>query len=333
MRLLDAAEVDRLLDDRALIEAIAALFRDGAEVPLRHHHGIATAGSPATLLLMPAWRGLQAAGARHLGIKIVTVFPDNGAAGLPAVYGQYLLLSAETGQPLALLDGTALTRRRTAAASALSSRFLSRTDAQRLLMIGTGALAPHLIRAHAGVRPIREVAIWGRSPDKAAALAARFNGGDLALARVTAFVAPDIAQALPFADIVSCATLSSTPLVHGAWLGPGQHLDLVGGFTPAMREADDMAIRRARVFVDTRQGACAEAGDIVQPLESGALARDGVIADLFELCRGEKPGRQGAGEITLFKSVGTALEDLAAAELAYAAARKVSGQEGDHAAS
>lgn len=310
MRQFDAAAVERLLDDAALIDVIAALFRDGCEVPLRHHHTVATGGAPGTLLLMPAWRH-----GRHMGIKIVTVFPDNGARDLPAVIGQYLLLSAQTGEPLALLDGTALTRRRTAAASALASRFLSRADSFRLLMIGTGTLAPHLIRAHAVVRPIREVAIWGRTPAKAAALAARFNDGDLKHLRIAAHVARDIEHTIEAADIVSCATLAHEPLVRGAWLKKGQHLDLVGGFTPAMREADDEAVARARVFVDTRQGAGKEAGDIVQPLASGALKPDGIVADLFELCRGEKHGRQGAADITLFKSVGTALEDLAAAEL------------------
>lgn len=310
MRQFDAAAVERLLDDAALIDAIAALFRDGCEVPLRHHHTVETDGAPGTLLLMPAWRH-----GRHMGIKIVTVFPDNGAQDLPAVIGQYLLLSAQTGEPLALLDGTALTRRRTAAASALASRFLSRADSFRLLMVGTGALAPHLIRAHAVVRPIREVAIWGRTPAKAAALAARFNDGDLKHLHIAAHVARDIEHTIEAADIVSCATLAHEPLVRGAWLKKGQHLDLVGGFTPAMREADDEAVARARVFVDTRQGAGKEAGDIVQPLASGALKPDGIVADLFELCRGERRGRQGAADITLFKSVGTALEDLAAAEL------------------
>ncbi len=318
MRSFDAAEVDALLDDRALIDAIAALFRSGAEVPLRHHHTIATEGTPATLLLMPAWSSLAAPGERHIGIKIVTVFPDNALRNLSSVCAQYVLLCAETGMVLAGFDGAALTRRRTAAASALASRFLSRPDSQRLLMIGTGSLAPHLIRAHAAVRPIREVAIWGRSPHKAAALAARFNGGDLAINNVTAHVAPDIASAIPATDIISCATLSAQHLVQGAWLGRGQHLDLVGGFTPTMREADDEAVRRCRVFVDTRQGACKEAGDIVQPLNSGVIKESDVLADLFELCRGSHAGRQSAGDITLFKSVGTALEDLAAAELAYA---------------
>ncbi|MGE0660786.1 MAG: ornithine cyclodeaminase family protein [Reyranellaceae bacterium] len=310
MRQFDAEAVEARLADLPLIDAIAALFRDGCEVPLRHHHTIETGGAAGTLLLMPAWRGR-----RHLGIKIVTVFPDNGAQGLPAVIGQYLLLSAETGKPVALMDGTALTRRRTAAASALASRFLSRPDSFRLLMVGTGALAPHLIRAHAAVRPIREVAIWGRTRATAQALVERFDGGDMKHLKIAAHVAEDIERTVAAADIVSCATLAQEPLVHGEWLRRGQHLDLVGGFTPAMREADDEAVRRSRVFVDTRQGAGKEAGDIVQPLASGALAADGIVADLFELCRQEKRGRESAGEITLFKSVGTALEDLAAAEL------------------
>lgn len=310
MRQFDAAAVERLLDDAQLIDAIAELFRDGCEVPLRHHHTVETGGAAGTLLLMPAWRNQ-----RHLGIKIVTVFPDNGAKNLPAVIGQYLLLSAQTGEPVALMDGTALTRRRTAAASALASRFLSRPDSFRMLMVGTGALAPHLIRAHARVRPIREVAIWGRTPAKAQALVERFNDGDLKHLKIAAHVADSIERTIAAADIVSCATLAQLPLVGGAWLRKGQHLDLVGGFTPAMREADDEVIGRSRVFVDTRQGAGKEAGDIVQPLASGALKADAIVADLFELCRNEKRGRQTAGEITLFKSVGTALEDLAAAEL------------------
>ncbi len=310
MRQFDASAVERLLDDGKLIDAIAALFREGCEVPLRHHHTIETGGAPATLLLMPAWRNQ-----RHLGIKIVTVFPDNGARDLPAVIGQYLLLSAQTGEPLALMDGTALTRRRTAAASALASRFLSRPDSFRMLMVGTGALAPHLIRAHATVRPIREVAIWGRTPAKAEALAARFNSGDMKHLKIAAHAASDIERTIGAADIISCATLAQQPLVQGAWLKKGQHLDLVGGFTPAMREADDEAVARSRVFVDTRQGASKEAGDIVQPLNNGTLQPERIVADLFELCREEKRGRQAAGDITLFKSVGTALEDLAAAEL------------------
>jgi alanine dehydrogenase len=306
MRVVAAADVHRSLDFPALIDALAAMFKAGCEVPLRHHHGIAVPGAPeATLLLMPAWQPGAA-----LGIKIVSVFPGNAAKSLPAVMGQYLLLDAATGAPKALIDGTALTLRRTAAASALASRFLSRADAAHLLMVGTGALAPHLIAAHGAARPIRRVTIWGRNADHARATADKLD-----LPGISVTAAPTLEDAVGAADIISCATLATAPLVRGEWLRAGQHLDLVGGFTPAMREADDEAVRRAAVFVDTRGGAMKEAGDIVQPLASGALAADAIKGDLFDLCRGTAPGRGGAEEITLFKSVGTALEDLAAAKL------------------
>ncbi len=306
MRIVSAAEVHASLAFPALIEALAAMFKTGVEVPLRHHHGVAVPGAPeATLLLMPAWQPGTA-----LGIKIVSVFPGNAAKSLPAVMGQYLLLDATTGAPRALIDGTALTLRRTAAASALASRFLSRADSAHLLMAGTGALAPHLIAAHCAVRPIRRVTVWGRNEAHARALAAKLD-----LPGVAISVAAKLEDAVAAADIVSCATLAKTSLVLGKWLRAGQHLDLVGGFTPAMREADDDAVRRAEVYVDTRAGAMKEAGDIVQPLTSGALEAESIKGDLFDLCRGTAPGRTDAGAITLFKSVGAALEDLAAAKL------------------
>ena len=307
MRILSAAEIETALDHESLVERLRQAFRRDITAPPRHHHSIDSGeGEPATLLLMPAWQS-----GRHIGIKMVTVFPSNSDRGLPAVMGAYLLLDGRTGSPLALIDGPTLTARRTAAASALASTYLSRPDAERLLMVGTGALAPHLIGAHAAVRPIRNVLIWGRTPDKAAKLARRLDRPDFRVAPTT-----DLEAAVRGAHIISCATLSSTPLVAGDWLQPGQHLDLVGGFRPDMRETDDTAIRRARVFVDTRAGACAEAGDIVQPIEAGILDPADIAADLFELTRGERAGRRYYDQITLFKSVGTAVEDLAAAELA-----------------
>jgi alanine dehydrogenase len=312
VRTLDAAAVDAALPIPALVDALDAAFREGRDVPLRHHHTVPVDADTAdgTLLLMPAWqRG------RHLGIKIVTVFPDNHRAGLPAVIGSYLLLDGRTGATLATLDGTMLTWRRTAAASALAARRLARADAARLVMVGTGALAPHLVRAHCAVRPVREVRIWGRDPAKAAALAARLRGEGFA-AGLDVAAAPDLEAAVRDADLVSCATLSREPLVRGAWLRAGAHLDLVGGFTPAMREADDEAIRRGRVYVDTRQGALKEAGDVVVPLTAGVISEADVQGDLFDLARGTAPGRRTDAEITWFKSVGTALEDLAAAQLA-----------------
>jgi ornithine cyclodeaminase len=213
-----------------------------------------------------------------------------------------------------------LTKRRTACASGLAARYLAPHNASRLLMIGTGALAPHLVRVHAKVRPIREVAIWGRRQSQADELARRLVTSlpDAVGRPITVRAVADRRAAVAEADIVSCATLSKEPLVEGDWLHAGQHIDLVGAYTPEMRESDDKAVWRARVYVDTRQGALKEAGDIVQPLKNGTIDEDDVIADLFELARGQQTGRL-AGDttsITLFKSVGTALEDLAAAELA-----------------
>jgi ornithine cyclodeaminase len=307
LRIISASEIHGALDYEALVEALRQMFRTGCTVPVRHHHHLPMlgGGADATLLLMPAWQT-----GRHIGIKLVTVFPENGAKGLPGVMGSYLLLDGTTGAPTAFLDGTALTVRRTAAASALAASYLARPDCERLLMVGTGALAPHLVEAHARVRPIRNVLIWGRDPDKAARLAHRLDRRTLKVAATT-----DLAGAVRGAHIISCATLSHEPLIRGEWLPLGVHIDLVGGFTPRMREADDDAIRRARVFVDTREGACKEAGDIVQPLESGVLDESDIAGDLSELTRGTRAGRRYYDQVTLFKSVGTALEDLAAAQL------------------
>jgi alanine dehydrogenase len=321
MRILDAAAVDGALDDIELIDRLDALFRTGCEMPVRHHHAIREplgAGSAeAMLLLMPAWT--QGSDSR-IGVKIVTVFPDNARQSLPAIFGQYLLLDGRTGRSEALHDGTVLTKRRTACASGLAARYLAPLDARRLAMLGTGALAPHLVRVHAKVRPIEAVQIWGRTPAHADALAVALRGSlprDLGRA-IAVEVARDREHAVRWADVVSCATLSKTPLVEGAWLRPGQHVDLVGAYNPGMRESDDEAVRRAAVFVDTRAGATKEAGDIVQALQSGVLQVTDIRADLHDLARGLHGGRSVSDRdgITLFKSVGAALEDLAAAVLA-----------------
>jgi len=308
MRIIAAAEVEAALDYPSLVERLRQAFRRDITVPLRHHHDVeVTGGNTATLLLMPAWQA-----DRHIGVKMVTVFPDNGEKSLPAIMGIYILLDGKTGSPLALIDGPTLTVKRTAGASALASSYLSRQDAERLLMVGTGALAPQLIAAHAAVRPICNVLIWGRNPEKAKRLAKRMNRRDFRVDWTD-----DLEGAARGANIISCATLSKDPLVRGEWLQPGTHVDLVGAFRPDMRESDDEAVRRARVFVDTRAGATKEGGDIVQAVESGALVPDDIAGDLFELTRGERSGRRYYDQITLFKSVGTAVEDLAAAQLVF----------------
>jgi ornithine cyclodeaminase len=308
MRHFTNSEIIANLDWPPLVDALREGFRRGAHSPPRPHYTVSVPDARnATLLLMPAWSE-----GRYIGLKTATVFPDNGRFGLPAVTSYYMLMSAKDGQLVATFDGGELTARRTAAASALASSYLSRPDSSRLLIVGTGKLSPNLAAAHAAVRPIEEIAIWGRDRNKAEAVV-----GQLADQRIKAFVADDLEQEVRRADIVSCGTLSTETLVRGVWLQPGTHLDLVGAFTPTMREADDEALRRARVFLDTREGAMTEAGEIVQAMASGTLRKEDVQGDLFDLTRGEAPGRLEPDEITLFKSVGCSLEDLVAAELCF----------------
>lgn len=318
MLTISAAEVDRALTFSGLVETLRTAFHDGAVQPVRHHHTVERPdGAASTLLLMPAWTDLNAAGTSkdgHIGVKIVTVSPDNNAIAKPAVMGLYLLLDGKTGEPQALIDGQRLTQWRTACASALAASYLAREDASRLLVIGAGALSPFLAKAHSAVRPITSIRIWNRTLANAEKVAA-----DLRAEGLPAEAATDLEAELAEADIVSSATITNEPLVRGARVKPGAHIDLVGGFTPTMREADDAAITRARVYVDTRAGATKEAGDIVQPLASGALSHEAIIADLHELARGQKRGRESAEEVTLFKSVGAALEDLAAGIAVYKA--------------
>ncbi len=317
MIVIDADAIDRVLTRSGMVEALRHGFREAIVTPVRHHHPMPRAGEDdAMLLLMPAWSdgrdGL--ADDAVTGVKIVSVVPGNAERGLASVVGTYVLMSGASGAPLAVLDGTRLTLWRTAGASALAADYLARPDAKRLVTIGAGALAEHLIEAHTAIRPIEDVAIWNRSLGKAEALAERFAGRPF---RVRAVADPE--AAIRDADVVSTATMSTTPIVRGDWLKPGAHVDLVGGYTPAMREADDTAIARARVFVDTREGATREAGDITRPLASGVLTLERIVGDLADLCRGAVAGRGGADEITLFKSVGTALEDLVAARLVHRA--------------
>ncbi|MCK7612042.1 ornithine cyclodeaminase family protein [Roseibium sediminicola] len=292
-----------------LIDALADMFRSGCVMPTRHHHDMEIPGEPdGTMLLMPAW-----VPGGYAGVKVATVVPGNAERNLPAVSAQYLLSDARTGEMLALVDGGELTARRTAAASALAARYLARADARHLLVLGTGRLAPNLIAAHMAVRPIEEVTIWGRSKEKASELARdleqRFP--------ISVRPADTLKDALGKADIVSAATLSTEPLISGKHLKPGAHVDLVGAFKPSMRESDDDLIKRAEIYVDTRDGCLSEGGDIVQPLKTGLISPQDIQADLYELCRGEHPGRQSDEAVTMFKSVGAALEDLAGAILAY----------------
>lgn len=310
MQHFNAAAVQCALPWQALVAALRQAFIQGCEVPARHTHVIDAAGTAATVLLMPAWRS-----GGYLGVKTVAIFPANGAIGLPGVHAIYSLFSATTGVPLAVMDGSELTARRTAAASALAASFLARPDVSRLLLVGAGRVASLMPGALRSVRPsLSEVVVWSRRPETSERLATGLCGQGFAARACT-----DLEAAARQAHVISCATMATKALVQGAWLAPGTHVDLVGSFTPTMREADGACLARSRVFVDTEE-ALLKSGDILQAVAEGALVTSALQGTLATLCRGEAPGRRSAEEITLFKSVGTALEDLAAAEQVWATA-------------
>lgn len=310
IQLISDAFIEQKCDFQQLIRHLKEGFASPTiQVPTRHHHDYPNPpeDKDSTLLLMPAFNpGIDA------GVKIITVSPNNGKYDLPAIQGTYLYLDAHLGYIKAILDAKSLTAKRTACTSALASSFLSRVDSSSLLMIGTGALAKNLILAHASIRPITAVYVWGRNIEKAEAICAELSDAPFSCTAVV-----NIEDKIAEVDIISCATLSPTPLVFGKWLQEGQHLDLVGAYKKDTREADDEAVLKSSVFLDTYQGGLKESGDIVIPLNTGIITPADIKADLFELCNGTKSGRTTEKEITFFKSVGHALEDLVAAAYFY----------------
>lgn len=311
MRVLDAAEIRARAPMGELIECLRQAFRDPPNAAARQIEPIPGGHGDRLLLYMPAFDGAGTG-----AIKLVTIFPDNGSRGLPTIQAALVVFSA-TGTPVALLDGAMVTRLRTGAASALASTYLSRTDSAHLLVIGTGALAPYMALAHAAVRPIRRVTVAGRREERARETVGEIRS--LLAGNIEVGIAATLAEAVPTADIICCATSSAQPVLAGKWLRPGVFVDLVGGFSPVKREADDEAVLRSRLFVDTFEGALAEAGDLIQPLERGLISRERIEGELSDLVSGRSTGRRRADEIILFKSVGTAIEDLAAAKLIVAA--------------
>ena len=306
MRIFSRADVARLAPHGDVVEALREAFRGDVMAPPRHVHVIERPGAePLLNLLMPAWT--QSHGG-YAGLKTVMV------GGEPTVQANYLLTKLSNGETLAVMDGAEITARRTAAAAALAADYLARRDASRLLMVGAGVLGPHVVRAHASVRSIQDVAIYNRSRAKAASLADELNRDGF-----HAYVVDDLEKSAGTADIISCATTSTQPIIHGAWLKPGVHVDLMGAFRPTMREVDGEAVKRARVFVDTHEGAHSEAGDLLQAVNEGYFNMDLICGDLAALTRGEIEGRHSDDTITLFKSCGTALEDLATAIMIYEA--------------
>ena len=306
MKVYDRENVASSLQYGILIEALRKAFSSKITAPERVQHTIKNnKGSDATLLLMPAWKIGE-----HIGIKIVSVFPENTIKNMSAVHANYFLMNANDGKPVAVMDGTELTLRRTACASALAADYLVKKNVDTLLMIGTGNLAPHMIKAHCLVRNYSRILIWGRNEEKAERLALSLKIKDKEIVAKN-----DLKEALNIADVISCATLSQKPLIMGDWIKPGQHLDLVGAFTPDMAEADSKAVAMSKVVVDTYEGALSESGELINALKEGHIKKKHILSDLRELVLEEKDIRTDSNDITLFKSVGTALEDLAAAEL------------------
>jgi ornithine cyclodeaminase len=309
---LDAEAVLHFGDFRRLVPAIQEMNRAGTDrVERMHLSQPLKGGAQNDWLILPAWQY-----GTCLGIKLASLFPGNAAKNLASVQGAYLLFDGETGETLCGMDGPMLTLRKTAANSAAAADWLARKDAETLCMVGAGALAPHLIEAHCSVRPIKRVLWWNRSRP---ALERAIDALSPRLPKVAIVAADDLHDAVSFSDIVSTATMATEPLVKGAWLRLGAHLDLVGSYRPDMREADDDCIKAAsRHYVDARFTTLDVAGDLTQPIAAGLLNPAAVI-DMGEVARGERPKRGASDEITWFKSGGGGHEDLATAWAVYKA--------------
>jgi len=304
MRFIDAAELRSVLQIRMLVERLRQILRSECETPSGTRYDVPTRGShDARVDLTPVW-----AVGRGIGLRIESRFPDNVDKDLDPLHSVFLLIDGRTGIPQAHIDGAALARRRAAAAAALSATYLARLDAERLLLVGAGRMALDAVEAFTTLLPIKHALIWDRDFARAKRLVSRFTRG-----RTRIEATDDLEGAARGAEVIVCATSSTEPLIKGEWLSPGAHLELIGSTSPEAREADDECMTRARVFVDFRERAERLAGDIVQPIKSGALRPDDIAGDLGELTRGDRAGRRFYDQITLNKTIGSPIEDLAGA--------------------
>jgi ornithine cyclodeaminase/alanine dehydrogenase-like protein (mu-crystallin family) len=304
MRFVSAAEIARVLTFPTLIGAMEAAHRRSKAEVLDGFLGDENAQFVIRSAVEPG---------RYMASKIFTSFPANLEAGkMPTVQAVCVLFDGSDGRPLAVIDGTAITHWRTAADSALGAKLLARSSPEALLVVGAGEMAPWLVRAHRTVRPsLRHVIIWNRTMARADALGARLREEG-----IEASATADLDAATRLADVITTCTRSHAPLIKGANLRPGVHLDLVGGYTPQTREADDAAARRARIFVDRRESAFHGVGDILQPIANGAIAAVDVLGDLYDLAGGAT-GRLSAEDITLFKNAGGGHLDLMTCEVVF----------------
>lgn len=307
MLIVSDNEIIRYLNYPDLVEALREIFKSPYTMPLRHHHFYKTAGGEEnTLILMPVWNN------EYMGMKQVTVAPENARLNLPSIFAQYILSNSKTGQPLALMNAAELTSRRTACTSALAASFLARKNAENLVVVGGGKVALHLAHAHAVVRNYKKISVWMRNEAKLDSFLSTLIEQGIDARKIT-----NLEESVREADVVSCATLSKEPVIFGEWIKPGAHLDMIGSHKPDTRETDDIAIKKSSIFVDSRMGALHETGELALPLKAGLISESDIKADITELVKGQHQGRASEQEITLFKSAGLAIEDLAAALLVY----------------
>jgi 1-pyrroline-2-carboxylate reductase [NAD(P)H] len=303
-KLISAEQVHASLRYPDFVESLRGVFAAPHTMPPRQVLLLDPAsGSHDAFAMLPSWND------EVICQKAFTYFPGNQPPA-KTLYSQIMLFDRKSGEPLALIDGVSVTCWRTAGISALASRLLSREDSQTLLLLGTGRLAPFLIRAHASVRPLKRILLWGRDPGKADSLRETMTGEFPA---IMFEAVTDLREACGISDIVVCATGSPDILVHGEWIQPGTHTDFLGNHHADKRECDSELVTRARVFVDSRENCFREAGEILVPVSEGVFSLDQVAGELADLCCGQAPRRRNESEITLFKSVGCALGDLCGA--------------------
>lgn len=309
--LLSEQDVRIVLSMRDLIDAMErALAQFSSREVVQPLRTVIEVGlQKAFVGIMPAFIADPAA----LGTKVVSVFGSNSAVGLPTHLATIVLLDPMTGELLAIMDGRFITEARTAAVSAVSTKHLARAESSRLAIIGSGVQARSHLEAIATVRALRDVRVWSPSQDRRVAFAREMRP------RVDAsiVVAASAKDAIDGADLIVLATASREPVVRSEWIADGAHICAVGACRPDQREMDTDLVRRGRVFVDSREGALAEAGDIVIPLQAGAFDDTHLAGELGEVVLGTIAGRTSATEVTIFKSLGMAVEDVAAAHLAY----------------
>lgn len=304
MQFIPKDEVARLLPYRPLIQALATGLLEPIESPARSFFN--PNHDASSVLIMPAWRPH-----RLMGTKIISIWPGNNAKGKSAVSAVYVVTSCDDGTPLAVIDGTELTLRRTAATAALGAQLLARADSRKLAILGTGALSVPMALAHHSVFNLSETTIWGRQLDKAQAVV-----DQLAQLGITAHASADLQGTLASADMVVAVTTATEPFIQSDWVKPGTHLGLIGAFTPGMAEAEPRLLPKVRLFVDSREAVLQKGGEVLQALRAGLITEADVQGELAELLATPTPsaGRLLAQDITVFKSVGFAALDLIAAE-------------------